>query len=336
MDSSSEIIGYSIVYCEPPEGGDGGGGPNSGGEGTDPTDTTAVTIGLTCPSTVRRGESATCSITKDPATAAVTNVTWQFSNSDVTNTKQNGESWGGRAASTGTMTVTGNAGGNSFTLTKTVTVQNRGWQWPVTTGWASGSEVDSCVGRRAGAVVQANCSREWFDKDGFSVTQGSGPWAGLYYVSNPSAGLDLKAGLNPMFRADGPTHPLAGGNTMLVADCRTRLGSVVIEVNAHQANTVCTTMSGFTDAIAAIRSHEEGHMNAGVSSARADDLYEDWDAIVRNSKRKASSDASAAANTAYERVSTAILGTHTGTTLTYSFWTFTSGSWSMGGVRLQN
>ena len=94
-------------------------------------------------------------------------------------------------------------------------------------------------------------------------------------------------------------------------------------------------MSGFTDAIAAIRSHEEGHMNAGVSAATADDLYEDWDAIVSNRRSDAKSAASKAANTAYERVSTAI-GTHTGATLTYNFWTFTSGSWSMGGVHLQN
>lgn len=219
---TGEIIGYSVIYCEPPEGGGGGGGSGSGGgEGTDPTDTTAVTIGLECASTVRRGETATCSITKNPGDATVTNVSWRFSNSDVTNTKQNGESWAGRAASSGTVTVTGSAGGNSFTLTKSVTVQDRGWRWPVTTRWASGSEVDGCMSwsGKSGVVKQANCGTEWFDEDGFSIVQGSGPWAGLYYVSNPDASLDLIAALHPRYRANGPSHPLVGHRT-LVALCR--------------------------------------------------------------------------------------------------------------------
>lgn len=333
---TGEIIGYSVIHCEPPEGDDGGSGGNQGGGGTEPTDTTAVTIGLSCSSSVRRGESATCSLTKNPTNATVTNVSWKFANSDVTNRKQNGENWIGRAASTGTVTVTGNAGGNGFVLTKVVTVQDRGWQWPVTAEWASGSEVDGCVGRRAGAVVQANCSSNWFDQNGFSIVQGSGPWAGLYYVSDPRAGLDLKAALNPSFRADGPSHPLAGGDSVLVASCRRHIGQTVSAVNMHQANTVCTTTGGFTRAISIIESHEQQHLEAGVSAASADDLYEDWDGIVATSRRSANRDARKAAKEAHDHVKSAIQGTHTGGTITVRFWTFTSGRWSMGGARLQN
>ena len=333
---TGEIIGYSVIHCEPPEGDDGRSGGNQGGGGTEPTDTTAVTIGLSCSSSVRRGEVATCSITKNPTNATVTNVSWKFSNSDVTNRKQNGESWRGQAASTGTVTVTGNAGGNGFVLTKVVTVLDRGWQWPVTAEWASGNEVDSCVGRQAGAVVQANCSSHWFDQNGFSIVQGSGPWAGLYYVSDPRAGLDLKAALNPSFRADGPLRPLAGGTSALVAGCRRHFGPTVLEVNRYQANTVCTTTAGFTRAISIIQSHEQRHLDAGVRAATAGDLYEDWDGIVAKSRGQARNLASDEAKRAHDRVNRAIMGTHTGSTITVHFWTFTSGRWSMGGAHLQN
>lgn len=142
---TGEIIGFTILHCEPPDD-DGGGGGGGGTPGTEPTDTTTVTIGLNCPSSVTRGATATCTLTKDPSNAAVTNVRWTFANTDVTTTKLNGESWGGSAVSTGTVKVTGSAGGHSFTLTRTITVQDRGWTWPVSTGWASGAEIDGCGG----------------------------------------------------------------------------------------------------------------------------------------------------------------------------------------------
>ena len=111
---------------------------------------------------------------------------------------------------------------------------------------------------------------------------------------------------------------------------------MVSEVNRYQANTVCTTPVGFGRAITIIRAHEQRHMDAGARAATAGDLYEDWDGIVAKSRGQARNLASDEAKRAHDRVNRAIMGTHTGSTITVRFWTFTSGRWSMGGAHLQN
>lgn len=335
---TGEIIGFTILHCEPPDD-DGGGGGGGGTPGTEPTDTTTVTIGLNCPSSVTRGARATCTLTKDPSNAAVTNVRWTFANTAVTTTKLNGESWGGSAVSTGTVKVTGSAGGHSFTLTRTITVQDRGWTWPVSLGWAPGTEVDACGWRpgSGGKVVRRDCGGpKWFDIRGFTVAQGSGPWARLYYVSGANAPLDLLADLHPRFRVDGPFHPLTR-SPILSRLCKQRFGPSTNQVSTYQANTQCEVILDYQRAIQHVRAHEDRHLRAAASASRANDLYAMWDAVVETSRAGASRAASTVAKNVQDQVDNAMRATHTGGSVIYTFWIFhTSGGWQKAGVRVHN
>ncbi len=335
---TGEIIGYTILHCEPSEEDPGGSGRGSS-TGNEPTDTTSVTIGLDCPANVNRGARAACTITKYPSDAAVINVQWTFTNTAVTNTKQNGESWVGTAVSTGTVKVTGSAGGHSFTLTRSITVQDRGWRWTVSTGWAVGSEVDACRGgwgREAGRVAPTGCGSSWFDKRGFTIGQGSGPWARLHFVSGTDAPLELLAALHPQFRANGPEHWLRG-DSVLVRRCKERFGASTERVSTHQANTQCDSIADYPRAISFVRAHENRHLSAAASAAHTTDLYAMWDTVVTTSREKASSDASKIAEEVHRQVESAMRATHTGGTATYTFWRFsTSHAWHKNPLVFRN
>ena len=335
---TGEIIGYTILHCEPSEEDPGGSGRGSS-TGSEPTDTTSVTIGLDCPANVNRGARAACTITKYPSDAAVINVQWTFTNTAVTNTKQNGESWVGTAVSTGTVKVTGSAGGHSFTLTRSITVQDRGWRWTVSTGWAVGSEIDACGGwqDKSGKAVRYPCGGpDWFDKNGFTVAQGSGPWTRLYFVSDANAPVGLLAALHPRYRVNGPTHWLRG-NPTLVRLCRARFGASTNQVSAHQANTQCEAVADYQRAISFVRAHENRHLSAAVSAAGANDLYAKWDGVVETSRADASDAASDIADDVQIQVDSAIRATHTNTVHVYSFWAFfTSNAWQKATFNLRN
>ena len=334
---TGEIIGVTIIHCEPRDGTGGNDGTDT--SGNEPTDTTSVTIGLDCPSSVNRGSTATCTITKDPPDAAVTNVSWTFTNTEVTNTKQNGDSWGGTAVSTGTVKVTGSAGGNSFTLTQSITVQDRGWRWPVSTGWAVGSEIDACGGGwgdAGGKVSPPGCGSSWFDKRGFTTGQGSGPWARLYFVSATDAPLEVLAALHPQFRANGPTHWLVG-DPVLVRRCKERFGASTERVSTQQANTQCDSITDYQRANSFVRAHENRHLSAAASAARTNDLYAMWDTVVTTSRGKASSDASKIAEDVHGQIDSAMWATHRAGTTAFTFWRFfTSHGWRKEPLHFEN
>ena len=82
---------------------------------------------LSCPSSLTRGGSATCSVSSAPTGATFSN--WKFtdsSNNTVTN-GQNTSSWSGTMVTSGTVSVTVSAGGGSTPLSASITVNNRNW-----------------------------------------------------------------------------------------------------------------------------------------------------------------------------------------------------------------
>jgi hypothetical protein len=85
------------------------------------------TMTLSCPASVTRAGSATCSVSSAPTGATFSN--WKFtdsSNNTVTN-GQNTSSWSGTMVTSGTVSVTVATGGGSTPLSASITVTNRSW-----------------------------------------------------------------------------------------------------------------------------------------------------------------------------------------------------------------
>ncbi len=109
------IYRTEIVYC------------NTGDQGEDggTTDTTQVSITLTCPDDADRGDDVSCKV---ESTGVLTDVRWTFSSPNTSGNKASGTSWGGEAVESGTLQITGKVNGQPFTaIDHDITISNRGW-----------------------------------------------------------------------------------------------------------------------------------------------------------------------------------------------------------------
>jgi hypothetical protein len=80
-------------------------------------------VKLSCPSSVTRGNNATCTVT-GPSGTSVSN--WKFSDgTNTVTTSSTSLSWSGKMATSGTVSVTATMGGRSVPLSSGITINNR-------------------------------------------------------------------------------------------------------------------------------------------------------------------------------------------------------------------
>lgn len=312
-----------LVFCEDapdPNPGEGGGGPS---------------LTLSCPESAKRDETVDCSFTWLPSDAAISDISWEFEGGGQLNSKAGDNSWSGVAVAGGTFRVSATVGGQEYRDSATIEVTERGggaWIMPVSSGWDDAA-VAGCTnwdGPDADAfgltVAPATChSRGWFEVN-YSVSQGSGPWAGLYYVTDPDAPLVLRAALRPEATGSYATRT----NRDLESRCK-RFSSTLLSVTMEQANVNCDPAyrTVFENAIAYAIQHEDDHMDAGVVTAIFHNLYAQWDAIIGTSEAEVRASANDAAGNVDDLVNRAI-GTadHTHTGFSDTLW-YHDGGWDL-------
>lgn len=163
---------------------------------------------LSCPSTITRGSSVTCTVT--PSTVSVTN--WKFTdgtNTVVRSTNTTTLSWSGAVVVAGTVSVTAN---QSLTLSAHITVTRRNWH----TAAASPIEVANGTFRLlpvppspSGSDGGVGASQEITENSAFSgvafISDG-GPNNGYgYYVTMPSFQTSYSYEINPDLENTGST-----------------------------------------------------------------------------------------------------------------------------------
>ena len=285
-----------LLFCEEAD------DPNpGGGGGSDPG------LTLACPESAKRAETVECSFTWSPSNAAISDIIWEFEGGGQLNSKAGDNSWSGVAVADGIFRVSATVGGQQYRDSATIEVTERGggaWIMPVSSGWddaAVAECTDWNINQAFGmTVAPATCHSEgWFEVN-YSVSQGSGPWGGLYYVTDPDAPLVLRAALRPEATGSYPTRT----NRFLESKCGIARPSVTMEV----ANTICDTRyaSAYVEAIDFAERHEDDHMDAGVITAIFHNLYAQWDAIIGMSEAGVRARANEAADDVHYYVDRAI------------------------------
>ena len=279
-----------LLFCEdddsdPPGGGCGGGG---GGGGGPQADCVSASLTLTCPESAARGDDVECSIQWSPSDSAISDISWEFGGDEHSNSKAGDNSWSGVAVAGGTFRVSATVAGQEHSDSADIEVTERGggaWIMPVSSGWDDAA-VGACTNWDNNdafgmTVAPATCHSEgWFEVI-YSVSEGSGPWAGLYYVTDPDAPLVLRAALRPEATGSYPTRT----NRDLESKCK-RFSSTLVSVTMGDANVNCDPAyrTVFEKAIDFAIQHEDDHMDAGVVTAIFHNLYAQWDAIIGTSE----------------------------------------------------
>lgn len=250
--------------------------------------------------------TAVCTATNLPPTGL---PSWSFvTDNGVSSTGGgSGSSWSGVMIASGTATVTFTDQNNAQqTLSAPITVPRRTASWvPVVGGTAAvPGVIDSCVNFDwDGLTASKNCTSP-YDADqffipkvaslgvgsGYSLGQvtGSGPNAGLWFINQMTASMDLRSQVSVRFRNPGTKNPLAGAPLALRTACANAFPQQPsADRSQHEANSACTSNSvTFNAAVTCLWGHEARHLNAGVAAAKwaNNDVYALWEGIVRGSQ----------------------------------------------------
>ena len=312
---------------------DGGGGVRPTSQALTFTKCRPAKLTLECPSTPQRGSSVTC-VVSVPGNSVVSSIAWGFSGEGTATSKVGGSSWTGNAVATGTVTVRTTVDGESVTASAEIQVQPRAWEWDVSTGWDDGA-VDACANwdgddsDAMGLTVAVGCGREteggWFDRQGYEVTQGTGPWAKLYYVINPAAPVALAAALRPQLRAKRYFIRQASPLRSL---CR----SIGAAVTVKQANTSCDPLysSAYNTVDDYVRAHEEAHLQAGRLD---EDLYVAWESLIGTDSATVSQDALKKARDLHRAMATAQAAVDSGSSTQRVVMWYYNGTWERAVVK---
>ncbi len=302
-----------------------------------------------------RGSSVQCDISKDEG-VAVQSAAWSFtpdaSSSRKTTLSGSSESWSGVAVESGSMEVevTYTEGGGDAehekTLSANVVVSGRSWTWPA--GQNLGDKragLDDCagwggtMGITAGRLYGTTCATTYFDREGYDISSGSGPWSKAYFVSATTG--DSRAGAywayNPVLRQEGPHAYPVRGSRALSGRCS---GSV----NTYVANIRCTA-DGAAEEIAfnGLRTetlrHEGDHIGAMITESGNHDVWGEWEGAVGSSDAEVRSavintggtNPAVAAQTAMHRAVAAVDGTYT--PMTFDIWWWTGSEWRVSRTR---
>ncbi len=82
---------------------------------------------LSCPASVTRAGSVTCSVSSAPTGATFSGWKFTDSSSNTVTSTNTASSWSGTMVTSGTVSVTVSAGGKSTPLSASITVNNRNW-----------------------------------------------------------------------------------------------------------------------------------------------------------------------------------------------------------------
>lgn len=315
-------IKITVVYCVPEEEEESGGGSTE----------EAATVDLKCPEeAVERGTSATCELDAGSAAASVSDVRWSFSGANADANRDGGMSWGGTAVESGTMTVTANVNGSDTTISKPVTIENRGWKWSLEAGWDAGA--DPCLPWAEGngywgQTVPQPCGA-FFNSgdDNHTVGPGTGPWAGVFYVKTRNAPFARVAAMfNPLLTPAGAKHTVT--HAALAAACAD--AGVTGKVNEDLANLKCEDEQGYRDARVDVRTHEDTHLEDIDDIVKNMDVYVAWDTIVGGSAVYVSTVAKAAATAAAQEIESRAWALDSQRYPGWIFWLYKNNQWSYG------
>ena len=343
-----------LLYCETVDAGGGCGG--GGGGEVDDTTTLAdcrrggLNLALKCdPVSPVRGTQVTCNVynhnPKDTVNLPVLHYTWTVKvNGVLKDPKEEGRgktTWSGTATSSRSIHVKvgiGEEDSQPWPGERSVVVYNRGWDWSTAENhfydWDNNASPCTAWGDRWGLVRPVPCGR-WFDIEGFSVEQGTGPWGDVSFVSEANAPMTLVALLRPDLHEGGPKHTLANGDTILVKACKKKLGVVVQKVSVWQANKVCTVAMAYQDAIDHVVDHEKRHQDTAKRMVGEHDIYAMWDAFstMADDPKKAAEEEGKAVD---KLIADAQKAVDQVATTRYVFWLFWDGRFQAAGVDLAN
>lgn len=342
---------YPDIVYDPGSGDPGGdGGP---GDACDFGCPVEVSARLACSVGVPRGAQGSCTLLVDPAEQLEYIYRWVFAGDDGSQVvKQPGGSaiWSGTVVQSGDVRVVVRIGGSDVVVASRLTVTPRNWTWDSSKrsfGQGAPGELDACmtsqhagltadkVGCGPGSPVLINPG----PGQGFTIAQGSGPNAGLYYVTNPTTRMDLRTQLSKRFRADADKVTLSGPPPVVQACQSAYSPNAVPPQNNHSINTICHQESGFTSLVTFTWDHEGEHLALGQENAGlpANDIYASWEPIVRVSYQEAFDDADELQDEAVGRVEDEMLSIHTGFEVPFTFWHHAgSGVWGWATFWVQN
>jgi hypothetical protein len=144
---------------------------------------------LSCPASVTRAGSATCSVSSAPTGATFSGWKFTDANSNTVTSGNTASSWSGAMVTNGTVSVTVSAGGNSTPLSAGISVNNRNWH----TSPASPAEVSNGTflalpvpPAQSGNDSGLGASAYQLTDTGFSITTigDSGPNSGYSYYAS--------------------------------------------------------------------------------------------------------------------------------------------------------
>ena len=159
-------------------------------------------------------------------------ILWTF-NADPPNNhlqaqKQGGTTWSGIGVVSGRVRVEFKVGGRPSTVAAEIGVVSRGWSWGSshrTFQQGAPVDLDNCITGQVGLAADVfGCTASVPGVlinpgaiQGFKVAEGSGPNAGMWYVTDPTTRMDLRTQLARRFRADEPTQAVAGVSQVVQA-----------------------------------------------------------------------------------------------------------------------
>jgi hypothetical protein len=276
--------------------------------------------------------TATCTASNIPPTGS---PSWRFvTDGGVPSTGASfGVSWSGPVVASGTASISFvDQNGNPQTLSAAITVPRRTVSWAPTVGGSTGApgQVDSCFSSAwDGLTTSKNCTSpndagEFFipkvaDLDignGFSVAvvTGTGPNAGLWFVDQMTADMDLRTQVSVRLRNPGTAYSLASAPVALRNACASAFPQQpTADRSQYQANNVCTSNTiNFNNLVSCIWSHEARHLNAGIDEARSsiNDVYLLWEPLVRATAADVKAAAKQLFNGAETRVGDILIAAH--------------------------
>ena len=186
-------------------------------------------------------------------------------------------------------------------LTGEITVTARNWTWPAGENLGDrGTGLDGCadwggaLGITVGRLYGGSCATTYFDRRGYEISAGSGPWSKRYFVSSTTG--DSRAGAywayNPVLRADGPAHDTG----TLPGPMRRRRGCRG-SANVRQANACSSVFDGwdedrsaaFDGLVEETASHEGEHIAAMIVESGNHDVWGRWESAAGSSEAAARS-----------------------------------------------
>lgn len=231
---------------------------------------------------------------------------------------------------------------------ETVIVTRRNWSWSSLVGGMQGAlgAIDTCFqtgweGLTASRDCTLTTAGDFFtprlvsNGSGYTAAQvpGSGPNGGWWYVTSPTAVMDLRTQVRKDYRTDGITFPVAAPAAVANGCATAYPQAPTAPRNMHAVNTSCVPTTAFTNLVNCIWTHEAVHLNAGVTAAQmsAYDVHRLWEPLVATSAANLQNDIAFTYDIAEDSVSRRLIDAHNSLQVqTFGIWYNTGSGWGSG------